>query len=201
MIFKVSELAGRQANLAGATFGGELLARVVEQLDDADTSAVPLVVFDFTGIESASASFLKALVFGLLPVPSGDSSDKRNQVEAFPVVLGMQQLVREELVDYLALAGRAAVEALSLKGEELLTARLLGHLDAALHLTLMALLRKGAATATELHAESGGKINITAWNNRLSDLHFRRLARRRRQGKQWIYEPIARELENGSTVS
>lgn len=195
MIFKVAELAGHQANLAGATFGGELLARVVEQLDTTGTSHVPLVVFDFTGIESASASFLKALVFGLLPAPTRDSSDQRNRVEAFPVVLGMQQLVREELVDYLGLAGRAAVEALSLQGEELLSARLLGHLDEALHRTLVALLRKGAATATELHAESGGKINITAWNNRLADLYVKRLARRRRQGKQWIYEPIARELE------
>lgn len=201
MFFRIADLAGHQANLAGATFGGELLAQVVEQLYAAGMPLGPLVVFDFTDIKSTSASFLKALVFGLLPGPTSDPNDKRNQVEAFPVVLGMQQLVREELVDYLALAGRAAVEALSLQGEELLSARLLGHLDEALRLTLMALLRKGAATATELHAESGGKINITAWNNRLSDLYVKRLARRRRQGKQWIYEPIARELQNGSTVS
>lgn len=195
MIFGVGQLAGQETNLAGASLGEELLARVVSQLERADAPKMPLVVFDFTGIESATASFLKALVFGLLP--TGDSNDKWNEVEAFPVLLGMQHLVREELVDYLELAGRTAVEALSLHGEELLTARLLGRLDDALRRTLAALLHKGAATATELHAEAEDNINITAWNNRLSDLHGKRLARRRRHGRQWIYEPIARELENG----
>jgi hypothetical protein len=30
-----------------------------------------------------------------------------------------------------------------------------------------------------------------------ADTYSKRLAKRRRIGKQWIYEPIAREFENG----
>ncbi|HVX90623.1 MAG TPA: hypothetical protein VHC20_03225 [Candidatus Paceibacterota bacterium] len=199
MIVKVAELVGRQLNLAGATFAGKLRGQVVEKIRNSEVLA-PLVVFDFDGIESASASFLKALVFGLLPEAeprTGLAQEAEQPPEAFPVVAGLSPLVREELVDYVELAGTVAVEAIELNGEELLRARLVGHLDDALKSTLCALLRKGASTATELHAEAGIAINITAWNNRLSDLHSRRLARRRRNGKQWVYEPIARELGHG----
>jgi hypothetical protein len=198
MIVKVAELVGQQANVAGATLAGRLRNGIVRNISESNILA-PLVVFDFDGIESASASFLKALVFGLLPGAGSGRAEDGPSVEAFPVVVGLSPLIREELVDYVELAGAVAVEAeaTDLKGDELLRARLVGKLDDALKSTLRALLKKGAATATELHAEAGVAISITAWNNRLSDLHSKRLARRRRNGKQWVYEPIARELENG----
>lgn len=191
MRVRLKELSKNTLHLAGATNGEQHLRRIVEGLDAEDET----VLLDFTGIESATSSYLKAVVFGFF-----DGAQRNDGVKvksAFPVLVCLPEVVREEVSHLASLAVRQIVEGLKVRGEEVLVATLHGKLDGALETTLNALLVKGAATATDLHAAAGNEPAITAWNNRLADLYAKRLVRRRRVGKQWIYEPIAREFKNG----
>ena len=77
------------------------------------------------------------------------------------------------------------------------SAILLGQADTAATKTLEAVEDADQATALELHerfARTEGSVGPTGWNNRLADLYHARLARRRRQGKSWIYYPLARKV-------
>ena len=186
MRVSINDLA-KTANLAGATLGAQHLHKVAAKISCDDE----IVILDFTGVESATGSYLKALVFGFLEDPAAKLKG------AFPVVTRMNSLVREELVYLTSLTTYRIVEGLKFHGDEVVHARLHGELDPALKTTLDVLLRRGAASATELHAKGGESIAITAWNNRLADLYAKRLVMRRRAGKQWLYEPISREFDNG----
>lgn len=179
-------------HLAGATNGEQHLRAIVERLEADDET----VLLDFAGIESATSSYLKAVLFtffGAAQHREAGASDK----SAFPVLVGLSDVVREEVLYLASFAARPFVEGLKVRGDEVLVAALHGKLDRALEATLTALLVKRTATATELCAAAGNEPAITAWNNRLADLYAKRLVKRRRVGKQWIYEPITREFKNG----
>jgi len=192
MRVSINELSKGMSHLAGATNGEQHLGKLAKQLAGEDLT----VFVDFTGIESATSSYLKALLFSFF-----DENQRAQAVPnlrgAFPVVIRLNDVLREELSQLATFAGRQIVEGVKARGDEVLVARLHGKLDPALEQTLTTLQRRGASTATDLHAESSGNIAITAWNNRLADLYARRLAKRRKLGKQWIYEPITREFEHG----
>lgn len=185
-------LTNGTSHLAGATAGEQLFQTVLERLQFEDE----IVLLDFSGIESATASYLKALLFAFL----GESQGRQivaNWKPAFPVLVCLPEVVREEVSVLASLAARQIVEGLQVRGDEVLVGVLHGKLDPALENTLSVLVSRGAATATELHTAAGSEPAITAWNNRLADLYGKRLVKRRRVGKQWIYEPIAREFKNG----
>lgn len=188
------------------TLGGATLAQThVEKLRRRLTEGAPalnadgpgeMVIIDFDGIDSVTSSYLKAL---LAPFVGELYAGSSRELNVFPVLRSLGPLPREELQSLMSLWRRVVVvEATDLRGEELFCARIHGELEKSLRETLAALVRKGSATAPELHAEVGAPAtNVTAWNNKLNDLYARRLARRRRSGRAWVYEPIARELEYG----
>lgn len=191
MRISVQDLSKRP-HLAGATTGEQHLRKVWARLDSENET----VLFDFAGIDTATSSYLKALLFGFYE----DASRPERGITvkpAFPILVRLSNIVREEVSQLATLSGRQLVEGVRIRGDEILLGRLIGKLDPALETTLNALIKKGAATATDLHLDAGERIAITAWNNRLADLYGKRLAKRRRVGKQWIYEPIAREFEHG----
>ncbi len=192
MRVSVKELSKSTPHLAGATNGEQHLGRIAEWLDADDET----VLFDFTGIETATSSYLKALLFAFFEETQRSGSGV-NLKPAFPVLVRIPAIVSEEVSQLASFAGRQLVEGVKVHEEEILVGRLHGNLEPALDATLKALIGKGSATATDLHADADGRIAITAWNNRLADLYAKRLAKRRRVGKQWIYEPIAREFDNG----
>jgi hypothetical protein len=194
MRVSIKELSKSATHLAGATNGQQHLQQIVERLDTEGEGET--VFLDFTGIESATSSYLKAVLFAFFEDAQRRESGALVK-PAFPVLVGLSEVVREEVSQLASFAVRQFVEGLKVRGDEVLLAMLYGKLDRALEATLTALVAKGAATATALHAAAGNEPAITAWNNRLADLYAKRLVKRRRAGKQWIYEPIAREFKNG----
>ena len=78
-------------------------------------------------------------------------------------------------------------------------ARVLGRMEGTVRRTFDLVLSVGRTSAAELHRVHGVQegINLTAWNNRLVELFRLRLCRRTKQGKHWMYEPIAREVIYG----
>jgi hypothetical protein len=109
-------------------------------------------------------------------------------------VTNLSDEVRAELNEVLVQQNRICLEILPDVTTSIAAARLLGPLDPALQETLDLLIRMRQATATELHNADAAKRTVNAWNNRLSDLFYRRLARRSKVGRHWVYEPVAPEV-------
>lgn len=182
------DFAGELPHLAGATRAEELARALSMQAASGET-----ILFDFTGMETVTASFLKALVYPFLE--DGKTVDESAKKGIFPFVFGVNDSVREELVCLTELTGRPVMEATRLQGEDVVAARVYGELVPALAATLQELVARSTATATGLHAEGLKRMTVNAWNNRLADLYVRRLARRTLAGKQLIYAPAAKRLE------
>lgn len=184
--FAVSHFIPRSARLTGSAIGDEHSRQIGELL----ASAAPddrLAVFDFTGVESASASYLKRILnpfFGNAEFGGGPETGFS------PVLINVTAPdLTEDLEDYLAGKERALVVAAD-DGYALRFLRLLGRLDGAAAETFHELRRLKEATAQhlfELHPER--TTNQTAWNNRLAQLVSLRVASRRREGRFWIYQP------------
>ena len=182
----VSQLLPQSARLTGSAVGDEHSRQIGEMLATA-ASGDRLAVFDFTGIESASASYLKRVLnpfFG-----SAELSDEA-VIGFSPVLVHVTTTdLIEDLEDYVAGKERALVVAAD-DGLALRFVRLLGRLDGAAAETFDELRRLKEATAQrlfELHPER--TTNQTAWNNRLAQLVSLRVASRRREGRFWIYQP------------
>jgi hypothetical protein len=167
----------------GETHARELRRLVLESaLSDGD-----IVALDFSGVESASASYLKRIIdpfFG----PSGGSDDL--PTAAVPILLNADSGdLREDLQDHLEGKGRVLVIADEIEGG-LRFNRLIGTLDRAATETYQELCRAKEVTAQQLYDRFPGRTtNQTAWNNRLAQLLELRIARRRREGRLWIYQP------------
>lgn len=191
---------------SGATLGQEHLRPLRQRLRD---EGGDIVVLDFSGIESATASYLKATIVWLIQSARLSVTDGLNYGRApgphdpvplaiYPLVAGLTTEVREELNDVLPTYRLPCLETLKHSDRRVLRAALHGPLDDALSDTLRALTECGSGTASSLHVRfQDRKISTTGWNNRLADLHQLRLAVRRKVGRQWLYEPVAAEVTNG----
>ena len=74
-------------------------------------------------------------------------------------------------------------------------ARLIGTLDSGQQETLRAVEELGEVTGAELAVKKPAtKTSGPAWNNRLRDLHEKRLLRRRKMGREQIYKAIVPEV-------
>jgi hypothetical protein len=196
-------------HVAGATLGELHLEplRATLQRSAAVVEAAGLgeiVVLDFAGIESATASYVKATVIGLLRAGAASAGARPADgapvaLNIFPVMKGLNDELRAELRDVAEAQEVPWLEVVELRADGIARARLYGPLDRALRDTLEIVTRRTRATATMLHADHPRTppISITAWNNRLSDLHARRLLRRERDGRQWTYLPLADEVTYG----
>lgn len=199
---------GGATNLWGAQRGTELVVPVLDLLEHEPGARDPhgpgvLVLLDLRAAESMTASFIKATVFRLQDIHLGDdrADDRpRTALNVYPIILGANAEVGSELDDVLVRHGRTCLEAEDGGGGVTLTrARLRGCLDPVLATSLRHLASIEAATAQEMHLRfpEGRPIAATAWNNRLNDLHARRLVRRVREGRTWRYFSIAKEISHG----
>jgi hypothetical protein len=163
-----------------------------------------LVVVDFKGIESATGSYLKATVVRLLQLGAASVNARAEQdpdtwLNVYPLVANLNAELSDELDQVLAIQEVPCLEVVKAGDDGVIAAKLRGPLDRALRETLRAVeeLRSATATALSERFAADAKIATTAWNNRLSDLCVRRLVRRRRVGRQWVYEPVARQVQLG----
>lgn len=179
--------AASETVLAGFLAGHNARERLVAWLGPSDSGdeSQPFLV-DFHGVELVTASFLKSFLIQHLRCES-----------ATPILIGLTDETRYEVDSLLRREGLCALERSSEKASE--SYDFLGTLDPALQDALVALSQAGPSTATELHRLHQGRlsISITAWNNRLSELHTRRLVFRERQGRQWVYSTPIKGLGHG----
>ncbi|WP_309710881.1 hypothetical protein [Armatimonas sp.] len=167
-----------------------------------------VVVLDFSGIESLTSSYTKSSILWLLRCGEksvgasvyDDPGDGSLPV-ALPIYLILAHLsdeVREEIEVVLRAEQLCCLVAVETKGESVLTVSILGSLDRTLRTTLRRVEVETETTAAALHAKHDDDINVTGWNNRLSDLHRLRLLHRRKEGRQWIYAILAPLKENNN---
>lgn len=193
------------SHLHGATLGQEHRKQLCDELEGNATqtsSLGALVVVDFTGIESITASYVKAIVLALIRagmrfVDPNEPSDLP-ALDIFPVVTNLSAEIAEEIGEVMTSNHRVCLEALQLDETSISKARLLGNPDPSINDTLKILVSEGSATATQLFEKNNSKnITVNGWNNRLADLHRLRLARREKQGRQWLYIPVAKQVLHG----
>ena len=204
------ELAG--AGLAAGSHTGERHAKLI--LDQIKRGGVSesgfIVVVDFSGIELATASYVKATVLwlalcGRLYAGALSAVEQRSlhgssvePLNVFPVVFGANEDVQHEIDEVFARRNLPCLVANSMIGDLIRVGRVLGEIEPAAARTIAALAGFSEATAEDLHEKWPGEgVNITAWNNRLSGLHRIRVARRRKQGKTWKYQPLAKIMKYG----
>ena len=107
---------------------------------------------------------------------------------------GLNSETREELELALQSENRPLLFLSSSKSGKSGSLVLLGSIDDAYERTLVALKRKGIATAAELHQESLRElpqIGKTAWINRLNRLYEMGLISREKAGKGYRYSNVA----------
>jgi len=159
-----------------------------------------MISISFKGMEAATASYLKALLFPMFPSITPKSGTQAyppllaNNV--YPLLSNVPAEIREEAEELLKSYPINLLELRDPGPADLPSAHLYGSLERALAETLRLLLEVGETTAPGLHrSQKGHGIAATAWNNRLNDLFARRLARRQRDGRQWVFRAVA-EPEN-----
>ncbi len=183
----ITDLRPSAPRLTGAAIGEahaqELRRRVGESAPFEDG----IVALDFSGIESASASYLKRVID---PFFRDDLNGGGLPGGLTPILLNPDAGdLQEDLDDYLEGKGRVLIFATEKDGL-LRVKRLLGTLDRAAAETYQELCRAREVTAQQLYDRFPGRTtNQTAWNNRLAQLLELRIARRRREGRLWIYQP------------
>ncbi|MCX5676469.1 MAG: BlaI/MecI/CopY family transcriptional regulator [Planctomycetota bacterium] len=188
MLIRISQSFGRR--LQGRLLGKKHLAGVLRRLANAPEGEV--VLLDFGGVEQLTGSWVNAMIVPLFGWASG------NQCNVFPLLCN----IRKEWLDDLRLVAewnhQCYLVAERAKGVPR-RASLIGHLDPAQQRTLKAVLKFGSVTGAELERRiPDEKIQATAWNNRLRDLHEKRLLARKKEGRAQIYSPVVEEvISNG----
>ena len=169
--------------LSGALAGRRLLSALIAATPSTD-APTPLFL-DFSGVEVATASFLRESVIAFRDYA------RQSLPNIYPAVANLKTAVAEELDFFVRSRGDVVWSCeLDFQGT-VIAARLIGQLDPAQRVTFNAVLEFGAISAPELatrFADAG--IGPTAWNNRLSALANKGLLVERRQGKSKLFSPL-----------
>lgn len=176
----ITGLLPANPRLNGATVGEAHAEQVRAAIAAAPLAGGGIAVLDFGGVESASASYLKRLLSLFFDA----------KTPPVPVLVNVEAAdLVEDLEDYLSNKGRVLVVAHEVRNE-LRLSRLLGRMDGAAAETFQELAKLKEATALQLYERHRERTtNQTAWNNRLVQLVNLGVARRRREGRFWIYQP------------
>lgn len=169
---------------AGAIPGKNALADVLKRITVPESAQA--LFLDFGGISAATASYLRELVLGLR------NYCLRLTTPLVLVVANPSAAVLEEL-DFLLSAMREAILICSLDRElNYSEVSVIGSLDETKRQTLEAIERFKEVDAGTLSTNflTFGKVQPTAWNNRLASLAAMGLAIEIRKGKSKFYRPV-----------
>jgi len=180
-------LDSRNGILAGAINGRKALAKLLEQTSVEPEKPEELFL-DFSGVQVATASFLREAVFEFR------DSVRRRRSNFYPVIANAESAVEDEL-KVLVQSDNSVLMlcALDRKGKPL-KPRLVGNLDPKQRITFD-LVQNGATDAAQLMRENGDTENIkqTAWNNRLAALTSLGLVVELSAGRAKRYRPLFEE--------
>lgn len=183
MRHRLLDLMNGQGILSGAIPGRRLLSALIAATPSAATPTLALL--DFSGVEVATASFLRESVIGF--------RDYARQAlpNIYPVVANLPAAVAEELDFFVRTRGDVLLTCDLDPKNNVVAARLIGDLDPVQRATFDAVREVGAISAPELAARfTDQHIGATAWNNRLSMLANKGLLIERRQGKSKSFSPL-----------
>jgi hypothetical protein len=168
------------------------------------------VLFDFTGVSLASASYIKATILWLTSCgrmhagviePAELLSLENTQFvpfNVFPLVASANEEIEIELREVFGGRGLVCAIATELRSGDVRSAKVVGSLESTAIKTLKSINGFKEFTAYDLQDRyPQDAVNATAWNNRLAELHRLRLLRRRKDGKFWKYQSIADQLNYG----
>jgi len=190
MIVKLHDVAGGE-QLSGATNGLRAMTLIAQSLPlNLDGS---LLILDFSGIEIATGSFLRSLIFSLRDF----CLEHRRGVAL--VLANLNEAVQEELTDRLRSMREAIVTCKLSPTGDVTSARVVGILEERQAETLAAVMRAGETDAPTLAGndhESDASAN--KWNNRLAALVAKGILKERRSGRVKRYSAVLEGLEHGS---
>ncbi len=168
--------------LQGRPLARKHYPRLCESLTELPQGEV--VALNFAEIEIVTGSWINEALVPLL----NWAADERNDI--FPILLNFDsawldelQLVAEWTHNcFLVTRGKMPLKA----------ANLIGSLDVAQKATFAAVIADKGITGAALDGKDG--VKATAWNNRLKDLHQKRLLRREKRGREQVYFPVVEEI-------
>ena len=174
------------AVLAGALNGRATLNRLLAESTSEPSGPEP-VFLDFSGIDVATASFLRESVLAFRDIVRG----RRSQF--YPVVANASEVVRDELMELLRPRGDVLMTCILSGGGAVVEASPMGELDPKQRLTFDLVHTHGETDAGALMREYGkseGVRHTTAWNNRLASLAALGLVIEQSQGRAKRYRPL-----------
>lgn len=183
MIIKLSTFGPR---LQGKSAGRKHFASICGMLNS--TSAQESVFVDFGGVESVNGSWINMAIGPLFRWAAESQND------LFPILCSFP----DKDFDELELVGQVNQQCYPIApdtSDPIHSIVVVGPLEESLRGTLELLSSLKHATGAELARQlPAANIQPTAWNNRLKDLYDKRLLRRRKEGRQQIYFPVAEEV-------
>jgi hypothetical protein len=155
-----------------------------------------VVLLDFRSVEDLSASWIAA---ALVPLLSWSALPEH---DLYPVLTGIGEDDKKWLDEFELVAERSAVVFLVQGEPPGSCARMVGNLDPILLQTLRAVKKHGGVTGAELkRLYPGEPVGPSAWNNRLKDLHTKRLLHRATRGREQVYSVLLEVNLDGATGS
>ena len=156
---------GTDTVLAGAVRGRIVCARLIQHTDR-DPPKPEILFLDFSGVEVASASFLRECVFAFR------NEVRRRRSSLYPVIANANEQVMDELKVLLAPLGDALMLCVLDENNRVREPQIIGSLDPKRLLTFNLVRQYGEIDAAELMRRHGRDEGVgqTAWNNRLASL-------------------------------
>lgn len=180
------EEIGKNTVLAGALNGKAALGRLMEATVTEPDEPEP-VFLDFSGVDVATASFLRESVLAFRDIV------RRRRSGFYPVIANANEAVRDELLELLRPRGDVFMACTLGEGDSVIEATLLGELDPKQRMTFDLVREHGETDAGELMREYGQSEKLrhaTAWNNRLASLAALGLVVELSEGRAKRYRPL-----------
>jgi hypothetical protein len=177
--------AGKGTILAGAMNGRNTLGRLMEATMTEPGEPAP-VFLDFSGVEVATASFLRESVLAFRDIV------RRRHSSFYPVIANANEVVRDEFIELFRPRGDVFM-ACVLDNKSVVQSELLGELDPKQRVTFKLVCEHGEIDAGQLmrtYGESEGLRHTTAWNNRLASLAALGLVVELSEGRAKRYRPL-----------
>lgn len=176
--------------LAGAVPGRSALGQMIAAL--ASEKTVSVVMVDFSGINVATASFLREAILGFR------SHIRTHRPGMSAVLTNLEPVVRDELQEVLATKKEISASCRVDVDGTISDVQMIGCVEGKLADTLNLILKLGKSSAAQLQSYDNGNVTITAWNNRLAALSAMGIFRETKEGRTKYYEPILEGLYNGT---
>lgn len=185
----MKEVTGQETILSGASSGKAAAMALIEKAGPEPEDPCPLLI-DFSGIDIATASYLRESVYAL------KSFLRTSESKFYPVVANANAKVREELMVIAEARNDALLVIETEKSGTVTLQTILGSLDPKQAMTFELVKELGRTDAGSLMGKYGteeGTTSTTAWNNRLAALVARGLILEYTRGRAKFYQPLFTE--------